>query len=486
MDNTCRENKCRNVVGLCQFLVGAGLCDEIVLSFLPVGHTHERVDQIFSRISWRLAKLHAYTLENFLHIVKDSYHPHPNVSELLFTLDFSKWLSPFFQSRIEGMTRDGANGLSPHRFHFTRSTDTASGTQVQTALWSDSPLTNPVDIFKSFPDGVPEIRAGRPVFHRWNDSANTDRFSSDWQELKKQMNKIFDDWEFLQHEIDSWTKVLKEIEDAQSLPAEPYVGFWPKSRADVDAYLAREENVALVSYTECGRVAPSTEELDRRATEVEEEIRRNESTFRGLHAGPSARLTERSTNENAAWKNFVIVDHSAGTSEAHVGEWESQFVVGYVKTNKGMDLQVQLYEPWVQDENGCPTMPLWLSDELKAREDIDYEPSTDWETVLSLPWKQVKAVPYRIAEAMFLEENPGGSFEPPLSRVKHTFMDHEVKVYKYLSSKGYCTETFSRENVLFVVQSHPHERPGHDGVLRFDDESRPKLASLVEHLEVPL
>lgn len=108
MDNTCRENKNRYVLGFCHWLVAMGICDTLELCFLPVGHTHERVDQVFSRVSHSLGKTMAYTVDHFLTIVEEAFTPKPNVEALVGTLDFSKWLTPYFQRHIQDVT-------SPHR-----------------------------------------------------------------------------------------------------------------------------------------------------------------------------------------------------------------------------------------------------------------------------------------------------------------------------------------------------------------------------------
>lgn len=53
LDNCGRENKNKYFIGYCHYLVEVGLFDEIELHFLPVGHTHEDIDQVFSRFkSW--------------------------------------------------------------------------------------------------------------------------------------------------------------------------------------------------------------------------------------------------------------------------------------------------------------------------------------------------------------------------------------------------------------------------------------------------
>jgi hypothetical protein len=51
MDNTCKDNKNRFVFAYCNMLVDMGLFERVEINFLPVGHTHCDVDQLFSRVS---------------------------------------------------------------------------------------------------------------------------------------------------------------------------------------------------------------------------------------------------------------------------------------------------------------------------------------------------------------------------------------------------------------------------------------------------
>ena len=51
LDNTCKQNKSRFLMAYLGELVRAGVFREIYVSFLPVGHTHEDVDQVFSRFA---------------------------------------------------------------------------------------------------------------------------------------------------------------------------------------------------------------------------------------------------------------------------------------------------------------------------------------------------------------------------------------------------------------------------------------------------
>ena len=51
MDNCGRENKNKYVLAYLAFLVKQRMFSEAEVSFLPVGHTHEDVDQMFSKFA---------------------------------------------------------------------------------------------------------------------------------------------------------------------------------------------------------------------------------------------------------------------------------------------------------------------------------------------------------------------------------------------------------------------------------------------------
>ena len=51
LDNTTKQNKGRALVSYLAYLVFRGTFEQVYLNFLPVGHTHEDIDQFFSRIS---------------------------------------------------------------------------------------------------------------------------------------------------------------------------------------------------------------------------------------------------------------------------------------------------------------------------------------------------------------------------------------------------------------------------------------------------
>lgn len=56
LDNTSRENKNWTVLTSLAMLVFLGAFEEVYVSFLLVGHTHEDIDALFSRIAEKLRK----------------------------------------------------------------------------------------------------------------------------------------------------------------------------------------------------------------------------------------------------------------------------------------------------------------------------------------------------------------------------------------------------------------------------------------------
>ena len=61
LDNTTKQNKGRWLMAFLALLVEAGTFTKIIVSFLPVGHTHEDIDQFFSRIAMLLRRKDAHS-----------------------------------------------------------------------------------------------------------------------------------------------------------------------------------------------------------------------------------------------------------------------------------------------------------------------------------------------------------------------------------------------------------------------------------------
>ncbi|XP_066302145.1 uncharacterized protein [Branchiostoma lanceolatum] len=93
LDNCYRENKNCYVLAFCCELVPQKIVRKVKLSFLVVGHTHEDVDQFFSRISTTLKRSEATTLPELIETIEKSYTPAPEAFQLKHVGDYKEWLS---------------------------------------------------------------------------------------------------------------------------------------------------------------------------------------------------------------------------------------------------------------------------------------------------------------------------------------------------------------------------------------------------------
>lgn len=71
MDNCFRENKNRYVLGYLSYLIQSNLFDSIIINFLPIGHTHNDADQLFSLISEAFNNNNAFTIEQMHEVMKN-------------------------------------------------------------------------------------------------------------------------------------------------------------------------------------------------------------------------------------------------------------------------------------------------------------------------------------------------------------------------------------------------------------------------------
>ncbi len=79
VDNCTKENKNRFLFSYIESLIHWNIFDQVEVSFLPVGHTHEDIDQTFSRTSDRLRCNNAITLRDLHHELKQVYNDQTSV-----------------------------------------------------------------------------------------------------------------------------------------------------------------------------------------------------------------------------------------------------------------------------------------------------------------------------------------------------------------------------------------------------------------------
>ena len=102
MDNCSRENKNRYILALNHLLILANIFIKVKLSFLPVGHTHDDVDQFFSKINAVLTTRDILCLEDLHEAVQTSFLPRPVCIHLDDMGMFVPWLTKYLEKNIIG------------------------------------------------------------------------------------------------------------------------------------------------------------------------------------------------------------------------------------------------------------------------------------------------------------------------------------------------------------------------------------------------
>lgn len=421
-----------------------------------------------------LSRCAAYCLEIFLSLVRNAFNPSPNVSELTHTWDFSKWFNPCFQAHIENMK-------GPHRFVFSKSGSAKTGAVLRTALWSDSGLSDPVEIITKLPKGAPDLRAGRPLFYALNngkapDQARLQKYLSEFDDLRNNIDKLATEWNFTPYERESWRTLLSELDEQQRASSQPFKGWWPKTPKEVEQWIEGHSGTEIPTSLDDG--IPEAEEVE---AQVRSRVLREEQNFLPIHAG-AAKQRHKVTNPvaAAAENNIVIIDVSeVEGDDDHVGHheglgtWESQFLVGVVKRpptlgakkskNKnqpliqGDNLLLQLYEPYHVDKRGKPIMPFWLH--IKQQADKKRPVTSSWEDVVALPWKLIDCIPKD-----YFEHLSGKKANPRSIRTE--CCGKKIDVVLVDEKDGYRV-TQPRERCVAVLSSTAAERQK-GGVVKFD------------------
>ncbi|XP_071821925.1 uncharacterized protein [Apostichopus japonicus] len=145
LDNCYRENKNRYLLSFCSLLVELKIFRVVTVHFLPVGHTHEDVDQMFSCIARALKKQNTYTYQELSSFIKASFTPAIEVEEIQHNLNVKEWLTPHLSGSF-------ANHSKPLWFEFTYQNGRA---EMRYKMWHQDPWqpeTCGLHCLKSMPD----------------------------------------------------------------------------------------------------------------------------------------------------------------------------------------------------------------------------------------------------------------------------------------------------------------------------------------------
>jgi hypothetical protein len=159
LDNTSKQCKGQWLFYYLAALVDHGVFEKIVVSFLPVGHTHEDIDQMFSRIAVRMRVRNAFDMEQMVDVVKHGYTytltgEHPKTEYVQSVVNFKGWVTEHIisQTQLEGISEY-------YQFRFQRRHGTDGRVVVQGRLWPggrdlwtgvgiEKKITNATEMFK--------------------------------------------------------------------------------------------------------------------------------------------------------------------------------------------------------------------------------------------------------------------------------------------------------------------------------------------------
>ncbi|KAI8496713.1 ATP binding [Branchiostoma belcheri] len=134
LDNSAKECKNKYIIAFAAWLVHLHIFRKVKLGYLMPGHTHEDVDQMFSRFSTHLERKDAPTIPELLQQLSNAYKPQPECRVMSSMWDFRDTIDKEIAT-ISGHSR-------PH--HFTAKL-VSGNVQLRAKLWPD-PQEEEVDI----------------------------------------------------------------------------------------------------------------------------------------------------------------------------------------------------------------------------------------------------------------------------------------------------------------------------------------------------
>jgi hypothetical protein len=114
LDNACFDNKNRYVFGFFSLLVHKGVFHEVYINFLTVGHTHEDIDAMFGRWSYKLRANNYPTLAMLMKSFMDA-EKQPIIPYLIEEV-------PNFKAFVDGYLCSGNDALSVVTYNSASST----------------------------------------------------------------------------------------------------------------------------------------------------------------------------------------------------------------------------------------------------------------------------------------------------------------------------------------------------------------------------
>jgi hypothetical protein len=486
-------------------------------------HTHEKVDQVFSRFSLALGRNNAHTLSEFVHIIQAAYTPSPVVKELPGTLDMQAWLLPHLNS-IRDVTK-------PHQFLFSKDPSAECGSSVVCQEFCNTPPQPKVEVLTSLPTTRPLLRGGRKLFHRsqqaGGSSAQADR---DFIDMEKQLQTFFETYDFPSSSREEWRLTVESLKKKEASASKnlPTGYFWPLSAKDVRDRCKddSEDDSAELQAANLRQRALAHARM------------REVNRFQGMMCGPGIRY--KSTEpEHATLGNIVVIrNHVALPESLLLGKYESLFSIGKVRlpafmkrlclldyirrlathpcyplvnfqlvysselmsqvvssgpnkrkrdqpggesSDEPRTRKVLYYEPYVTGKGGADR-PLWLHNlEAGDGERVD----SSWDSVVTMQWRPIKQLPLATFEGLNHLDGQE-DFRCPETQIDRDFMGTGQAVAKLKNGWEQTLEIFSFAYVCELTSAEKgrgRKKGDGDATINFDAETQLELTAMVFEAE---
>jgi hypothetical protein len=151
-------NKNHHLLAYCSWLVKTGVFKKVKIGFLIAGHTHENIDQMFSRFSIRLRRKECFTLPELMKVADECFTPVPKCFLTTEIPNIAAWLDgiTYDQDSIQNKMK---NITHSHQFKIYQDEDgkvLVQCKQYSTSRdWSPSPG---VEVLSGLPSAVTPTR----------------------------------------------------------------------------------------------------------------------------------------------------------------------------------------------------------------------------------------------------------------------------------------------------------------------------------------
>lgn len=164
MDNV-NSNKSKLLFAYLAVLLLNKVFKKVKVNFLLVGHTHENIDQMFSRVSIALRTVDCLTLNQLMECARSSMQLVPNVTEVNSSFDWKEWLN--------GCSNNLEDISFNHAFRVSWNSDNKIVLQSRQYAENSSHTweSSEIEVLKSNPsESTPPIEAIEPLSNEQLDS----------------------------------------------------------------------------------------------------------------------------------------------------------------------------------------------------------------------------------------------------------------------------------------------------------------------------